>query len=324
MSFYLKSIDFDMWELIEEGYVEPIAERKNWIAADKKRASLDAKGVTLLFCALSPEEFNRVSNCKTAREIWTTLETTHDGTTQVKKSKVNMLISDFESFEIYENESIFDMFTHFTNVVNELSALGKTYINYELVQRLLRCFPDNWDPIITAIEQSKDLDTLRLDDLMGNLNTNEMKMKKREGKGQGKKEETMKRGAAFKAKVDSEEDESDQESNLKDLTKALDLLTKKKNKCRRLNQNNRYARRSNSPRRQEDDDSVQCYECGKARHFCPECPYLKKDKTRRKRKEDKKKKSFSANWDGLSDSSKNNSSDDEKSNFVCYMASDPS
>ncbi|XP_077215671.1 uncharacterized protein LOC143850299 [Tasmannia lanceolata] len=149
-----------MWELIEEGYVEPTTERKNWSAADKKKASLDAKGVTQLFCALSSEEFNRVSNCKMAREIWITLETTHEGTTQVKKPKVNMLVTDFESFEMYKNESIFDMFTRFTNIVNELSALGKTNTNYELVQRLLRCFPDNWDAIITAIEQSKDLDTL--------------------------------------------------------------------------------------------------------------------------------------------------------------------
>ncbi|XP_077215726.1 uncharacterized protein LOC143850352 [Tasmannia lanceolata] len=135
MDFYLKSIDFEMWELIEEGFVEPTTERKTWSATDKKKATLDAKGVTQLFCALSAEEFNRVSNCKTVKEIWTTLETTHEGTTQVKKSRVNMLISDFEAFEMHEGESISDMFTRFTNIVNELNVLGKTYTNYELVQK---------------------------------------------------------------------------------------------------------------------------------------------------------------------------------------------
>ncbi|XP_077247958.1 uncharacterized protein LOC143887696 [Tasmannia lanceolata] len=128
-----------------------------------------------------------------AREIWTTLEITHEGTTQVKKSKVNMLISDFEALEMHEGESISDMFTMFTNIVNELNALGKTYTNYELVQRLLRSFPDNWDSMITSIEQSKDLDTLRLDDLMGNLITHEMKMKKREGSEARKKKRRRKK-----------------------------------------------------------------------------------------------------------------------------------
>ncbi|XP_077232415.1 uncharacterized protein LOC143869739 [Tasmannia lanceolata] len=141
--------------------------------------------------------------------MWTTLETTHEGTTQAKKSKVNMLISDFENFEMHESESISDMFTRFTNIVNELNALGKTYTNYESVQRLLRCFPDTWDPMVTAIEQSKDLDTLRLDDLMGNLITHEMKMKKKESKRKTKKDESRKKDVAFKAKVDSEEEDSD-------------------------------------------------------------------------------------------------------------------
>ncbi|XP_077228504.1 uncharacterized protein LOC143861459 [Tasmannia lanceolata] len=133
MAFYLKSIDFEIWELVQDGYIEPTTDRKEWSPTDKRKATLDAKGVTLLFCALSPDEFNRVSTCKTAREIWTSLETTHEGTTQVKKSKVNMLISDFEAFEMHEGESISNMFTRFTNIVNELNALGKTYTNYELV-----------------------------------------------------------------------------------------------------------------------------------------------------------------------------------------------
>ncbi|XP_077228491.1 uncharacterized protein LOC143861448 [Tasmannia lanceolata] len=127
MAFYLKFVDFEIWELVQDGYIEPSTDRKEWSAVDKIKATLDAKGVTLIFCALSLEEFNKVSTCKAAREVWTTLETTHEGTTQVKKSKVNMLISDFEAFEMHEGESISNMFTRFTNIVNELNALGKTY-----------------------------------------------------------------------------------------------------------------------------------------------------------------------------------------------------
>ncbi|XP_077232292.1 uncharacterized protein LOC143868386 [Tasmannia lanceolata] len=123
MAFYFKSVDFEIWELVQDGYIEQTTDRKEWSAADKRKATLDAKGVTLLFCALSPEEFIRVSTCKTVRKILTKLETTHEGTTQVKKSNVNMLISDFEAFEMHEGESISNMFIRFTNIINELNAL---------------------------------------------------------------------------------------------------------------------------------------------------------------------------------------------------------
>ncbi|XP_077219750.1 uncharacterized protein LOC143853940 [Tasmannia lanceolata] len=180
MSFFLQSLDYEMWELIEDGYIAPTSERSKWSAAQKKRAALNAKGVNTIFCALSLDEFNRVSICKTAKEIWTILETTHEGTSPVKKSKVNLLVSDLEAFKMYENESISEMYSRFTNIVNELEGLGKTYTNLELVTRLLRCLPFSWDPKVMTIEESKGLDNVKLDELVGSLITHEMKMKRRE------------------------------------------------------------------------------------------------------------------------------------------------
>ncbi|XP_077249810.1 uncharacterized protein LOC143889473 [Tasmannia lanceolata] len=106
MTFFLQSHDYEMWELIEDGYIHPTTDRSEWSAVQKKRAALNAKGVNTIFCALSPEEFNRVFNCKTAKEIWTTLEITHEETTKVKKTKINLLVSDFEAFKIKNDESI--------------------------------------------------------------------------------------------------------------------------------------------------------------------------------------------------------------------------
>ena len=38
-----------------------------------------------LFCSLSHKEFNRISICTAAKEIWDTLEVTYKGTGQVKE-----------------------------------------------------------------------------------------------------------------------------------------------------------------------------------------------------------------------------------------------
>ncbi|XP_077232517.1 uncharacterized protein LOC143869844 [Tasmannia lanceolata] len=177
MIFYLQSHDYEMWELMEDGYTPPTKERSEWSATKKKLTTLNSKGVNTLFCALSPYEFNRFSTCKIAKDIWTTLETTHEGTSQVKKSKVSLLVTDLDAFKMDENEFISEMYSCFTNIVNELEGLGKTYANVELVTRLLRCLSFSWDPKVMAIEEFKNLDTLKLDELVGSLITNEMKMK---------------------------------------------------------------------------------------------------------------------------------------------------
>ena len=86
---------------------------------------INARAMNTLFCALFAEEFNRVSTCKTAKEIWDKLEVTHEGTSQVKELKVNLLIHEYELFSMKSWEPINEMFTRFNNIFTNLEALGK-------------------------------------------------------------------------------------------------------------------------------------------------------------------------------------------------------
>ena len=60
-------------------------------------------------------EYNRICQCKTTREVLRILEITHEGTNQVKDSKVRILVNDYEMFKMKPNESIVEMFTRFTD-----------------------------------------------------------------------------------------------------------------------------------------------------------------------------------------------------------------
>jgi hypothetical protein len=73
---------------------------------------------------LSIREFNKIRSCKKARDIWHALEETHEGTNQVKESKIDMLVHHYELFKILPNESITNMFTRMTIITNSLHALG--------------------------------------------------------------------------------------------------------------------------------------------------------------------------------------------------------
>ena len=77
-----------------------------------------------------------------AKKIWNRLEVTYKGTNQVKESKINMLVYKYELFKIEHDESIIEMFTHFTDIINDLKSLGKFYSNSDLVRKILRSLSD--------------------------------------------------------------------------------------------------------------------------------------------------------------------------------------
>ncbi|MCD3034260.1 hypothetical protein GFK00_23405, partial [Salmonella enterica subsp. enterica serovar Enteritidis] len=79
------------------------------------------------------------------------LEITHEGTRKVKDSKINFLIHDFELFRMKLSETIVNIYTYFTEVVNGLKALDKCFLDFELVNKILQSLSKTWDSKITAI-----------------------------------------------------------------------------------------------------------------------------------------------------------------------------
>ncbi|RVW29140.1 hypothetical protein CK203_102550 [Vitis vinifera] len=59
------------------------------------------------------------------------------------------------------------MITRFTDIVNGLEALGKTYKESEKVMKILRSLPSKWHTKVTAIQEAKDLTKLPMEELIG-------------------------------------------------------------------------------------------------------------------------------------------------------------
>ena len=70
------------------GEVETLKNENEYSDLDKKKISLGARAMNIFYCALDRYEFNRISSCTNAKEIWHALEITHEGTNQVKESKI--------------------------------------------------------------------------------------------------------------------------------------------------------------------------------------------------------------------------------------------
>ena len=89
--------------------------------------------------------------------MWDTLQLTHEGTTDVKRSRINTLTHEYELFRMNTNENIQSMHKRFTHIVNHLASLGKIFPNEDLINKVLRCLSREWQPKVTAISESKDL-----------------------------------------------------------------------------------------------------------------------------------------------------------------------
>jgi len=49
------------------------------------------------------DEFFRVSQCKSAKEMWKVLEVTHEGTNDVKRARKHALIQEYNAKEIHSH-----------------------------------------------------------------------------------------------------------------------------------------------------------------------------------------------------------------------------
>ena len=77
-----------MWDSVENGYVKPTTAKSKWDKATLALANANSKAIDAIFSGVSTDEFHRISHVKTAKEAWTILETTYEGTKKVKDTKL--------------------------------------------------------------------------------------------------------------------------------------------------------------------------------------------------------------------------------------------
>ena len=87
MTLYIKAQDYHVWRVIANSPHSPtkivegatiVKLESEWNKADVKLIELNCKVISSLYCALDPNELNRVSGCDSAKEIWDKLEVTYD------------------------------------------------------------------------------------------------------------------------------------------------------------------------------------------------------------------------------------------------------
>ena len=109
------------------------------------------------------------------QDIWDALQVAHESTNEEKQSRIELLMRKFELFKMGDRETVMEMSTCFTHIINELKYLGKSFTTEELVRKILRFLPHSWKAKVTAIQEAKDMKNITLNELIGNLQTYELR-----------------------------------------------------------------------------------------------------------------------------------------------------
>ncbi|GJR42462.1 zf-CCHC domain-containing protein [Tanacetum coccineum] len=148
---------------------------------------------------------------------------------------------------IPEEESIDNAFAKFNTIITSLKALDESFSSKNCVRKFLRALHPKWRAKVTAIEESKNLTTLSLDKLIGNLKVYEEEV--------------------------SDEDSSSSDSEDEEYAMAVKEFKKFFKRRGRFARQPRGDRKTFQRSRNDgyDKSERKCFRCGDPNHFIGEC-----------------------------------------------------
>ena len=174
MKVFLQALGEQEWQAIEVGWIKPKEAPVDWDDATIIAANFNSKALNALFCGVTNEEFKKISSKEVAKEAWTILETTYDGTKAIKIVKLQRLTSSFEESRMEKDKNFYEFYAKPNDIVNSAFNLGESIAKSIIFRKILRSLLERFHAKITAIEEVKDIDQIPLNGLVEDLQTYEM------------------------------------------------------------------------------------------------------------------------------------------------------
>ncbi|VFQ85564.1 unnamed protein product [Cuscuta campestris] len=256
-------------------------------------------------------------------EIWKGLGKLCEGSEDLRKQKIEILLKKFKSFKMLPGES-FDMLDErFHKIPNDLASLNHVLSPKEKNVRLLRSLPTEWYTKATAMEEGRNLENYTVQGLLDELRTYEHELKKK------KEEQVTPFSTALMTtprvpssegtcprNCDTPSSNQPSSSRMENYDEEFAMMVKQFQKFKKFFKKADSVRRPSKGKPQVSDsppESYLCYNCRKPGHWKSACPYPKVEKYgERERNEKKKKKAMVA---AESDESSSSISDEEA--LVC-------
>ncbi|CAL2226909.1 unnamed protein product [Prunus armeniaca] len=126
----------------------------------------DAKALGIIQGAVSDDIFPIISNEETSKGAWDILHQEFHGDKQVKSIKLHGLCRDFEYTRMKDDETLSVYLSRLLELVNQMKGYGEDLSGGRLVQKLLISITKEFDPVCYVIEQTKDIETIEVQEVI--------------------------------------------------------------------------------------------------------------------------------------------------------------
>ena len=169
----------DLWDMVEIGYEE--LENEEGLSDTQKKKLKEARqrnanALSMIQRAIADSIFPRIMRATTAQEAWEILQKEYLGDSKVRAVKLQSLRRQFENTKMKDNETLKEFSDRFIELVNQMKTYGEKLTDQTIVEKVLMNMPEKFDNVVSVIEQTKDLSTLSVEELMGSLKVAEQRL----------------------------------------------------------------------------------------------------------------------------------------------------
>jgi hypothetical protein len=152
----------DVLEIVNEG-VTPLAANATDVQQTTHRdlKKKDGKAMFLMHQSVTDEIFEMIIHYGSAKETWDALEKLYAGDGKLKKVRLQALRRQYEVLTMEEEESVSQYLDKVINLTNQMTRNGETVTDVMKVEKVLRTLTPRFDHIVVALEESKDIDSIK-------------------------------------------------------------------------------------------------------------------------------------------------------------------
>ncbi|KAG8492662.1 hypothetical protein CXB51_010306 [Gossypium anomalum] len=169
---------FDMWEVVNTD-AEPAPLTANpTVAQTRQHANEKTKRHKAMSCiqnCVSDVIFTRIMACETPKQAWDKLKEEFQGTERTRQQQLLNLRREFENLKMKEEETVKQYSDRIMAVVNSIRLLGEQFSEARIVEKVLLTLPERYEVKISSLEDSRDLATISLTELINTLYAQEQR-----------------------------------------------------------------------------------------------------------------------------------------------------